>query len=74
MLFKKFYEETEDGEIVEKFAYKGEELAKKTDVYEYYIKAKAYTDSFDARSKVALGISIASFAMSLVSVFLQLLT
>ncbi len=73
-MFEKYYEETENGEIVEKFAYEGKELAKKTDVYEYYIKAKAYTDSFDTRSKVALGISIASFAMSLVSVLLQLLT
>ena len=65
-LFETIYEETEDGNVKETYKYKGEELAKKSDVYEWYLKGNLYTDTCDIRSKVAIGISIASIILSII--------
>ncbi len=66
-LFEKRYEETEDGNIKEVYLYKGEELATKSDVFEWYKKGNLYTDTCDIRSKVAIGISIASIIISFIA-------
>ncbi len=64
-LFEKQYKETEEGNIEERYIYKGEELATKSDVYKWYLKGNLYTDTCDTRSKVAIGFSIASMIISL---------
>lgn len=65
-LFETTYEEREDGKIAKVYLYKGEELATKADVYEWYIKGNLYTDTCDIRSKVAIGFSIASIIISFI--------
>lgn len=66
-LFEKHYEEREDGSIVQCYTYRGDELATKSDVYEWHTRSMAYTDSCDTKCKVAIGISIASIIASFVA-------
>lgn len=66
-LFETEYRETKNGYVEKIFTYKGEELATKSDVYEWYLKGNAYTDSYDIRSRVAIGISIASIILSFIA-------
>ena len=65
-LLETYFEERENGEIVKCWRFRGEDLATKSDVYGWYLKGRAYTDSFDTRSKVAIGIAIASMITSFV--------
>ncbi|MDO5344413.1 MAG: hypothetical protein Q4E91_01560 [Lachnospiraceae bacterium] len=73
-LFETYFRELENGDIEQCYRYRGEELAKKSDVYEWYIKARAYTDTFSTRSKIALGISIFSMAVSVTTTVLCIFT
>ena len=66
-LLETYYEERENGEIVKCYRFEGKELATKSDVYGWYKKGKAYADSFDMRSRLAIGFSIASIIISLIA-------
>lgn len=63
-LFEKNYEEREDGRIVQVYSYRGEELATKSDVYEWHMKSRTYTDACRRLCKAAIGISMASVIIS----------
>lgn len=65
-LFETEYREKEDGTIEKRYKFKGEDLATKSDVYEWYLKGNAYTDTCDMRSKVAIGLSIVSVMISII--------
>ncbi len=70
MKFKKEFEETSNGEIVEKWIYDGKELATEEFAFRLHMAAKAYTDSFDMKSKIALGCSLAGAGISILSIVL----
>ncbi|MCM1057923.1 MAG: hypothetical protein NC517_09985 [Firmicutes bacterium] len=69
-MFETEYREREDGTIESRYKFRGEELATKSDVYEWYLRGNAYTDTCDTRSKVAIGFSIVSMIISLIFSFI----
>lgn len=72
MKFQKEFEETADGEIVEKWIYDGKELATEEFALSLHMAARAYTDSFDIKSKIALGFSIVGAGISIFSIVLRM--
>ncbi len=65
-LFKTVYKAGKDGKIEKKYIFNGEELATKSDVYEWHLKGRSYTDACYIRSKLAIILSIISMAISII--------